>query len=191
MNIEERLDKIPHKIKENNFRSNIGLGNEVGYYIFDYNEKDELRVRNYIKDMVQSYSQSDSDYNLIEYDLYEIMINYLIERDLLQACFDMEQEDGFDYTAEAIANLFRIHNKFNYFIEYIDNNTPDNSVVFITGVGKVYPIFRSHSILNKLHQSISRVPVVLFFPGEWDGQRLKLFSKIDDGNYYRAFRLVD
>lgn len=189
MNIEEKLSRIPDKIKDESFRLNIGLGNEVGYYIFDYNEKDEMKVRNYIDDLLINHN--NNDYSLVKFDLFEIMINYLIERNLLNECINMEEDDGFDYMAEAISELFRMHTESNYFTDYIDEKTPDNSVVFVTGVGKVYPIFRSHSILNKLHQSMNKVPVVLFFPGEWDGQKLKLFSKIDDGNYYRAFRLVN
>ena len=34
--IDERLNKIENIIKEDSFRMNKGLGNEVGYYIFDY-----------------------------------------------------------------------------------------------------------------------------------------------------------
>ena len=48
---------------------------------------------------------------------------------------------------------------FQYLYE---ENTPDNSIVFITGVGKIYPFVRSHGILNKLHLIFDRAPVVLF-----------------------------
>ena len=34
--IKERLDKILPTIKKKSFRENKGLGNEIGYYIFDY-----------------------------------------------------------------------------------------------------------------------------------------------------------
>lgn len=190
MNIEEKLDRIPDIIKQENFRTNTGLGNEVGYYILDYDEKNELIVRSYIDKLVENNCKSTSEYNIIKFDLYEIMINYLVERNFLEECFNMEKEDGFAYMSEAITELLRMDDEFNYFTEYIDENTPENSIIFLTGVGKVYPIIRSHSILNKLHQFINKVPVVLLFPGQWDGQKLKLFSKIDDGNYYRAFKLI-
>ncbi|HLR21767.1 MAG TPA: DUF1788 domain-containing protein [Tissierellaceae bacterium] len=72
----------------------------------------------------------------------------------------------------------------------LDENTPDNSVVFITGVGKIFPFVRSHRILNKLHLVFDRIPVVLFYPGEYDGQSLILFSEFKDENYYRAFPLI-
>ena len=63
-------------------------------------------------------------------------------------------------------------------------------MIFLTGVGKSHPIIASHNILNNLHQVLDSVPVVMFYPGEYSGQDLKLFGTMDSHNYYRAFRLV-
>jgi hypothetical protein len=68
--------------------------------------------------------------------------------------------------------------------------TPEHAVVFLTGVGKVFPFVRSHNVLNNLHQILDSVPVVMFYPGNWNGQTLSLFGTINDGNYYRAFPLI-
>ena len=75
-------------------------------------------------------------------------------------------------------------------VQYIQENTPENAIVFLTGVGKSYPLLRSHNVLNNLHQSYLRAPVVMFFPGTYNEQELILFNEIKDDNYYRAFRLV-
>ena len=71
------------------------------------------------------------------------------------------------------------------------SDTEDDDIVFLTGVGKVWPIIRSHTVLNNLHRALDKVPVVLFFPGTYDGGSLMLFNEIKDDNYYRAFQLVD
>ena len=42
--IEQRLDQVEIIIKKPSFRQNKGLGNEVGYYIFDYPSEKELLV---------------------------------------------------------------------------------------------------------------------------------------------------
>lgn len=76
-------------------------------------------------------------------------------------------------------------------VQYMADRVQPNDIVFITGVGKVYPIVRSHTILNNLHKVIDQVPVVMFFPGNYDGLELVLFDAIKDDNYYRAFPLVD
>lgn len=81
-------------------------------------------------------------------------------------------------------------NELNLIISRILHEDLTDSVVFLTGVGKCHPIIASHNILNNLHQVLDSVPVVLFYPGEYSGQDLKLFGTMDSHNYYRAFRLV-
>ena len=84
----------------------------------------------------------------------------------------------------------KINDDDSYIVQYIRDNTPENAVVFLTGVGKCFPILRSHKVLNNLHQAFVRVPVVMFFPGVYNEQELILFGEIKDDNYYRAFKLV-
>lgn len=87
--------------------------------------------------------------------------------------------------------MLQIDKDAGMIVQYIQERTPEEAVIFLTGIGKCYPLLRSHKVLNNLHQAIDRVPVVMFYPGKYDGQELILFSKIKDDNYYRAFRLVD
>ena len=47
--LEQRLDKVEGIIKKPSFRQNKGLGNEVGYYIFDYPAEQELAIREYVE----------------------------------------------------------------------------------------------------------------------------------------------
>ena len=98
---------------------------------------------------------------------------------------------GHDYLYNAVAKLLRLTNDDNLIVTHIMKNTPENSVVFLTGVGKAFPFVRSHNVLNNLHQVLDKVPVVMFYPGRWNGQTLELFGTIDDGNYYRAFPLIN
>lgn len=79
---------------------------------------------------------------------------------------------------------------YRLIVQYIKEHTPENAIVFLTGIGKCYPILRSHKVLNNLHQAFVRCPVVMFFPGTYNEQELILFNEIKDDNYYRAFRLV-
>ena len=37
---------------------------------------------------------------------------------------------------------------------------------------------------------MGQTPLVLFYPGRYDGQALRLFGKLTNDNYYRAFTLV-
>ena len=189
--LEERLDKAEEMIRKSSFRANKGLGNEVGYYIFDYPAEQEMYVRERIKYIKKKSEDSMEDDKIVVFDLYDIVIDILKQKGYMEKCYEFEKKKGFERVTKSINSMLRITASDNLIIKYIQENTPDKAVIFITGIGKCYPILRSHTILNNLHQVIDHVPVVLFYPGNYDGQELVLFSEIKDDNYYRAFKLVD
>lgn len=191
MTLNERLDKAEEMIKRPSFRQNKGLGNEVGYYIFDYSAEQEMLVRERVEYIRKKNENAIDGFKIVVFDLYEIIIQILKEKGYLDKCVEFEKTKGFERIIKAVGNTLRITAKDSLIVNYIKEQTPDNSVVFIVGIGKCYPILRSHTILNNLHQVIDNVPVVLFYPGKYDGQELVLFSEIKDDNYYRAFKLVD
>lgn len=189
--LEQRLNRAEAIIAQPAFRQNKGLGNEVGYYIFDYPAEQELQVRERIEYIRKKSENSTNDFKVIVFDLYNIIIDILKEKGYLDKCFEFEKSKGFDKITKSIGNMLRISAADSLIVNYIKDNTPPNSIIFLTGVGKCYPILRSHKVLNNLHQIIDDVPVVMFYPGKYDGQELVLFSEIKDDNYYRAFKLVD
>lgn len=190
--LQDRLQKIEAKICHKEFLKNKGLGNEVGYYIFDYLPHDELAVRAQVSILQDKYDGSDGKIKIVTFDLYEIVLEMLRKKGYLEKSFEFEKTKGADYTFEAIIKMLRLTGKNNLIVGHIVENIPDeNAVVFITGVGKVFPLVRSHNVLNNLHQVMDQVPVVMFFPGVYSGQDLHLFGTIKDDNYYRAFKLVD
>ena len=189
--LEERLDQAEAMIQTTSFRENKGLGNEVGYYIFDYPPEQELYIRNWVEYVRQKNENSGDDYRIIVFDLYDIVIDILIQKGYLEKCYQFEKTKGFERVSKSISNMLRITSSDGLIVDYIKDHITKKSVVFITGIGKCYPILRSHTVLNNLHQVIDQVPVVLFYPGKYDGQELVLFGEIKDDNYYRAFKLVD
>ena len=189
--LEERLDQAETIIKTESFRQNKGLGNEVGYYIFDYPPEKELVVRERIAYMQGKNNRGTDGFDLKVFDLYDLVIDILEAEGFLEQCFRFEKKKGMERIIKAVGNLLQVNDENSLIVKHIQENTPADAVVFLTGIGKCYPILRSHKVLNNLHQAIDRVPVVLFFPGKYDGQELVLFSEIKDDNYYRAFKLVD
>lgn len=191
MTLDERLDKAEETIQKPSFRENKGLGNEVGYYIFDYPAEKELYIRERIDYIKKKSKNSNDDYKVVVFDLYDIMIDIIEKKGYLEKCYQFEKTKGFERVSKSISNMLRITSSDSLIVNYIKDNTPDKAVVFITGIGKCYPIIRSHTILNNLHQVIDKVPVVMFYPGKYDGQELVLCDEIKDDNYYRAFKLVE
>ena len=189
--LAQRFDKAEQIIKKPAFRGNKGLGNEVGYYIFDYPAEEELYVRERIEYIQKKNESSTDDYKIVVFDLYEIVISILKDKGYLEKFYDIEKKKGFQKVSTAVSNLMRITSTDGLIVEYIRERTPEKAIVFLVGVGKCFPIIRSHTVLNNLHQVIDNVPVVMFYPGKYDGQELILFNEIKDDNYYRAFKLVD
>ncbi|MBO1513527.1 DUF1788 domain-containing protein [Metabacillus bambusae] len=186
-NLNNRLDKIIPKIKEDKFLEGRGLGNEISFYVFDYEPEHELFVRDYVKHIKKEFNYEGSNRKIIEFDLYKMMVEIAKEKRIFERIFQMEEKQGRE-------SLFRAMKNFTApetFLKRIKEQIADNNIVFITGVGKVYPFVRSHNILNNLQEVLDKIPVIMFFPGVYDGLSLKLFGKFKDDNYYRAFRLVD
>ncbi len=191
MELGERLYKIWSRISDDDFLANKGVANEVRYYVFDYEPVDELIVRDKIKQLKNKNKPDADGFEIVEFDLYQIIIDVLTERGYIDKCIRFEETKGHDYLYNAVAKLLRLTNDDNLLVTHIMKNTSENSVVFLTGVGKAFPFVRSHNVLNNLHQVLDKVPVVMFYPGRWNGQTLELFGTIDDGNYYRAFPLIN
>jgi len=189
--LEERLDRAERMIKADSFRQNKGLGNEVGYYVFDYPAEKELIVRERIEYMKGKNSKGTDGFDLVVFDLYDIIIDILEEEGFMEQCYQFEKKNGMERIIKAVGNLLYVEDKNNMIIRYIQERTPKDAVVFLVGIGKCYPILRSHKVLNNMHQVIDSVPVVLFYPGKYDGKELVLFATIEADNYYRAFKLVD
>lgn len=190
MEFNERLDKIWDRISDQDFLANRGVANEVRYYVFDYEPCDELIVREKIKSLKKKNNPDADGFQIIEYDLYEMVIHILEEKGYIDKCIKFEEQKGMEYLYTAVTKMLRLTNDDNLIVNHILENTPKNAVVFLTGVGKVFPFVRSHNVLNNLHQVLDSVPVVMFYPGTWNGQSLSLFGTITDGNYYRAFPLI-
>lgn len=188
--LNERLDEMEEKVRSPKLRQSSGRANEVNYWVFDYPPEKELEVRERIKYMQNKNSKGGEDFDLVVFDLYDIIIDFLEKNDFMEECYKFEQRKGLERITKAVSNSMKINDDDSYIVRYIRDNTPENAVVFLTGVGKCFPILRSHKVLNNLHQAFVRVPVVMFFPGVYNEQELILFGEIKDDNYYRAFKLV-
>jgi len=186
-NLNARLDQIIPKIKEDKFIEGRGLGNEISFYVFDYEPQSELVVRDYIKHIKKEFGYEGSNRRIIEFDLYKMLLEITKDKRIFDRIFEMEERQGKDQLFKAMTTFA----KPEVFLSKIKEQMDDYNVVFLTGIGKVYPFVRSHNILNNLQEVLDNVPVIMFFPGKYDGQSLQLFGKFKDDNYYRAFRLVD
>lgn len=181
-NINERLDKVKEKFTDPNFLTNKGLANEVGIYIFSYNPEEEMTVRFFLDKL-----KKETGFRAIQYDLYDIFVNYLKERNLYDRVFNLEERSG----KESVENQLKKLVPPKLYVEkmkYLNHQYGD--IVIISGVGKVYPFTRIHTMLENVADEFKDIPVVVFYPGKYDGKTLTLFNKYFDDNHYRSFALI-
>ena len=190
MNFQEKIDGIWNRISDAEFLANKGVANEVRYYVFDYEACNELIVRDKIEYLKRQNNVDVDGFQIVEYDFYQMLFDILEDGAYVDKCIKFEQTKGRDYLYTAISKMLRLTSDNNLIVNRIVLETPENAVVFLTGVGKVFPFVRSHNVLNNLHQVLDRVPVVMFYPGIWNGESLSLSGTIHDGNYYSAFPLI-
>jgi hypothetical protein len=192
MQTQERLEIAEKKILDSSFRQNKGLGNEVGYFVFDYPAKDELVVREWVRYWRKKNNPAVDGYEFAVFDLYDIMIDILEQEGYMEQCFGFEKKRGIGKIADSVERLLQLtEDSGGLIVDYIVSHTPENAVVFLVGVGKCHPVLQSHKILNNLYQKFDAVLVILFYPGKYDGTEFVLFGSIESNvNYYYATRLV-
>lgn len=191
MTINSRLDLIKSKILEPGFRVGRGLANEINFWIFDYDAEDEIAVRSHIDYLCQSINSEYNDVRIVHHDLYDVMLEILREKGYFEKVLEMEKSKKSNSLIDPIKRTLRMTQDDNLIVKRISESVEsDRDIVFLSGIGKAWPVIRSHTVLNNLHSKIDKTPVVMFFPGVYESE-LKLFSEITDDNYYRAFKLIE
>lgn len=183
-NIIEQLNEVKKRFSDDIFLSNKGLSNEVGIHVFCYDPREEMLVSSFFSDFIQSENQA---FHLKECDLYRIFLQICEEKRILKSIPAMEKKKGSDYLLKQLQKAISPED-FVKKMEYEPHTHGD--ILLITGVGKVYPFMRSHNILDNLQHIFSDIPVVMLYPGTYNGQALSLFDEFQDGNYYRAFNMI-
>ena len=178
------LKKVSARLSEEAFLHNKGLSNEVGIHVFCYDPKEEMTVRAYFEALKE---KTDVPFKLIECDLYKIFLWICEEKHILKSIPNMEERKGKEYLSEQLQKV-ATPEAFVAKMQYEPHLPGD--VLLITGVGKVYPFMRSHKILDNIQHVFADIPVLMLYPGTFNGQDLGLFGKFLDGHYYRAFNLL-
>ena len=186
--LQDRLNQIPDKILTEEFLRSQGLGNELGFWIFDYAPEDELQVREYISFLQGFLAKKHSQLKVAHINLLQAMREYLDQRSFTEKAIQMQQTKGDLALLKALSGPLHMDKFAPFLMEHSDADQHD--VVLISGVGSVWPVLRAHNLLNKLHALLGHKPLVLFYPGNYSGQSLALFDRIPSNNYYRAFKLV-
>ena len=185
----ERLDKILDRLTSDAFLQGKGLGNEIPFYAFDYPPERELEVRAHLLFLLAQIPKRRPGLRFVHINLFELIVRHLKNRGFYEKALVMQQQKGDEATLKALAAPLDAGKLAAVFAD--EAKPADHDLVLVSGVGSAYPLLRTHNLLNNLHHHLGSTPLVLFYPGVYDGQSLRLFGTLQDKPYYRAFRLVD
>ncbi|WP_414950114.1 DUF1788 domain-containing protein [Levilactobacillus brevis] len=187
--LKKKFQDLREKIQTQSFQENRGLSNEVGYYIFDYDPEKELYVRGEIGDIIRQEKAAPTGVTIQVFDLFTIMLTIVDQFGYRKAFIDLEKSNGITQVIDWMNNIMEMNEEHNLVVQYISDhlNKDGPTIVFITGVGQVYPIIRAHKVLNTMTQVIDQIPVMMFYAGNYNSVRLQAFGELQEDNYYRAF----
>lgn len=189
LTLEERLNQILPRITSRDFLDSKGLGNEIGFWIFDYPPERELDVRDFYKGTVlPALSKKNPAFNVASIDLLQLVTQLLEDRKLLEKTLEMQKNKGDESTLAALRPVLKEDKLAQKIATLCQIDTLD--LLILTGVGAAYPMLRTHTLLSALHPIMGNTPLLMFFPGRYDGHSLRLFNTLAEDHYYRAFRLV-
>ena len=189
LSFDERLNQILPRLTSTDFLDSKGLGNEIGFWIFDYPPEREMEVRNFLAGTVlPSLKKRLPPLQTDTIDLLQLVVGILEARNLLAKAIEMQTTKGDDSALAALRSVLK-EDKIAQKIA-TQHDIPNLDLLILTGVGSVYPMLRTHTLLSALHPVMGNTPLLMFFPGRYDGHSLRLFNTLADDHYYRAFRLV-
>ena len=187
--LDERLNQIIPRITSSEFLDSKGLGNEIGFWIFDYPPEREMDVRNFLNGTVlPALSKHIPAIRAATVNLLTLVTELLEERNLLEKAIEMQADKGDESALAALRSVLKEDKLAQKIADQFD--IPNLDLLILTGVGAVYPMLRTHTLLSALHPVMGKTPLLMFFPGRYDGHSLRLFNTLAEDHYYRAFRLV-
>jgi hypothetical protein len=188
-----RFEHLLAVVSSQRFLTKQGLGNEVPFFIYPFDPTHAPEVSEHVGLLVKQLQKRGKEVLLI--DLYDLAISILRERGIFDEILAIEPDST---KAELKELLQGVLDPAAHLIPRIAEliKTAPHDVIFITGVGEVYPYIRSHNVLNNLQSTAKDRPTLMFFPGRYThalatGASLDLFGILHDDKYYRAFNILN
>ncbi|WP_308207178.1 DUF1788 domain-containing protein, partial [Mycolicibacterium gilvum] len=192
--LAQHEDHLFQVLKSERFLKMQGLGNEVAHFIYDYDPTWALDVAQ-AKKRIKTKLETDEGIKVFEINLYDLCVELLKERNVWDRVLAAETSIDKPDFLKMLQNMLDPQMHLAPAIK-ARINSETFQILFLTGVGEVFPFVRSHTVLNNLQTVVSEWPMLMFFPGKYDvsatqGSALVLFGQLKDDSFYRAKRILD
>jgi len=182
------FEQIFSQVTTEKFLSMQALGGEEPFFIYSYDPSLQDLVSSETKRLSKKISQKG--HKVLVINLFDLVINLLKSRGMLDKVLDKETSLNKDKLFTTLQNMLDVETKIIPEIKKMVD-AEHTAMVLIEGVGEVYPFIRSHTVINNIQKVIVDRPTLMFFPGKFDGHKLVLFNKVHDDNHYRAFNIIN
>lgn len=170
-----------------------GLGNEVPFFIYPYPPEDALAVAQ-IKKRIKN-KLSHKGIRVQEINLYDLSVEILKDRGVWERVLAAEPDQDKTDFRELLQGMLdpQLHLAPAIRTKIASG---EFDILFLTGIGEVFPYIRSHNVLNNLQSVVTGKPMLMFFPGRYEqsdalGSSLVLFGRLKDDQYYRAKNILE
>lgn len=189
--MQERFQHLYDIVSGQRFLQKQGLGNEVPFFICPYKPEEAVDMERIQKQLVNRLSHTGI--RVLEIDLYDLSFELLNGRGIWEQVITTEASISKDELKELLQGVLDPEAHLVPAIATKIANS-DFDVMFLSGVGEVFPYIRSHNVLNNLQKVAKEKPTIMFFPGAYShslefGASLDLFGRLHEDRYYRAFNI--
>lgn len=203
-----RFEHLLGVISSQRFLQMKGLNNDLPFYVCEYRAAEAFDMQRVQRQLISKLTGMRIDclqgrgVVALEINLYDLSIELLKARkgssgdqSVWEEVLECETDMDKDGLLELLQGVLDIK---SHLIPAIAERLAqtDYDVLFLTGIGEVFPYIRSHNVLNNLQSTAKAKPTVMFFPGEYrhsleQGASLELFGVLHDDKYYRAFNIFE
>lgn len=189
--MQDRFQHLFTVISGQRFLNKQGLGNEIPFFICPFKPEETVEMERLQHQLINRLAQVGV--RILEINLYDLSIEILKERDIWDQILEMEDSVSKEQLKELLQGVL---DPEAHLVPAIAAKlaSADFEVLFLSGVGEVFPYIRSHNVLNNLQSTAKEKPTIMFFPGSYthsleSGASLDLFGRLHDDKYYRAFNI--
>lgn len=193
-NLQNEEPHVYEVLRSQRFLNMEGLSKEVPFFIYHYPPAWALDVET-ARGRVTTKLRSDDGLSVVEINLYDLAIKLLKERGVWERLLELEPtQDKYEFR-EILQGMLDPHDHLAPAIrEHLVAN-PSN-MVFLTGIGEVFPFIRTHTVLENLQSVVVGRPMLAWFPGTYEftqanGHQLRALNLSASDSYYRAKDILE
>jgi len=192
-NAPELFKHLAAVMSSERFLKMQGLNSDIPFFICPYPTKMKIEVEAMIPQLAKHLEKSGI--RVLNVNLYDLCLNELKDNGVFDQLLEVEPDSDKGYFLESMQSILDVETHIIPAIQKEIAAFGSVDILFLSGIGEVFPYIRAHNLLNNLQSVAKGFPSVLFFPGKYEhtleqGATLQLFDRLPSDKYYRAYDIT-